>query len=221
MGVLICERDPPRRLSRHITLIRERIAYPLLQAYIEGYLQAMLDRTFRQDYLRVKLSNDQVILKNLPPNSRLTSEIIEETRNFLIGEGLIEGDSHAAVARSRRFRGEDNSLLPIARALAEQLVIVIIVHKLHVRACQLLHLRTSEKEKPLPVEKPLPLPEEHKPKKEGGGNIRSIIRKGAFHLALSSALAWVDGRLCRRIPNPFMRKIVSAFILSFVTERRL
>jgi hypothetical protein len=77
----------------------------------------MLDRTFRQDYLRVKLSNDQVVLKNLPPNSRLTSEIIEETRNFLIGEGLIEGDSHAAVARSRRFRGEqDNSLLPILRS---------------------------------------------------------------------------------------------------------
>jgi hypothetical protein len=181
----------------------------------------MLDRTFRQDYLRVKLSNDQVVLKNLPPNSRLTSEIIEETRNFLIGEGLIEGDSHAAVARSRRFRGEqDNSLLPILRALAEQLVIVVIVHKLHVRACQLLHLRTSEKKKPVQEEKPV-LPKEEKTKKEGGGNIRSIVQKGALHLALSSGLAWIDGRLCRRIPNSFARKIVSAFILSFVTERRL
>lgn len=31
-----------------------------MQVYIEGYLQAMLDALFKQDYLRVKVSDDQV-----------------------------------------------------------------------------------------------------------------------------------------------------------------
>jgi hypothetical protein len=31
-----------------------------VQVYIEGYLQAMLDALFKQDYLRVKVSDDQV-----------------------------------------------------------------------------------------------------------------------------------------------------------------
>lgn len=33
---------------------------------------------------------------------------------------------------------------------------------------------------------------------------------------LSSVLAYLNGRLCRRIPNPITRRIVSGFMLSFV-----
>lgn len=36
-----------------------------LQLYIEGYLQAMLDTMYRQEYLRVKVIDDQVNFKNL------------------------------------------------------------------------------------------------------------------------------------------------------------
>lgn len=36
-----------------------------LQLYIEGYLQAMLDTMYRQEYLRVKVIDDQVKFQEL------------------------------------------------------------------------------------------------------------------------------------------------------------
>jgi hypothetical protein len=39
-----------------------------VQVYIEGYLQAMLDALFKQDYLRVKVSDDQVSVNLLFKN---------------------------------------------------------------------------------------------------------------------------------------------------------
>lgn len=35
----------------------------LLQLYIEGYIQAMLDTVYRQEYLRVRVIDNQVIVK--------------------------------------------------------------------------------------------------------------------------------------------------------------
>ncbi len=32
----------------------------IVQVYIEGYLQAMLDSQFRQDYLKVKVTDEEV-----------------------------------------------------------------------------------------------------------------------------------------------------------------
>lgn len=33
-----------------------------MQLYIEGYLQAMLDTIYKQEYLRVRVIDDQVLL---------------------------------------------------------------------------------------------------------------------------------------------------------------
>ena len=63
------------------------------ELYIGGYLQAMLDALFKQNYLRVKVVDDQVLLKNLPPNTILMNEIKQCVKNFLIGEGLLAGES--------------------------------------------------------------------------------------------------------------------------------
>jgi hypothetical protein len=38
-----------------------RYSFGILQLYVEGYLQAMLDTTYRQEYLRVRVIDDQVI----------------------------------------------------------------------------------------------------------------------------------------------------------------
>jgi len=38
-------------------------------------------------------------------------------------------------------------------------------------------------------------------------------------LAVSGMVAYVDGRLCRHIPNPIARRIVSGFLLSFIENR--
>jgi hypothetical protein len=36
---------------------------------------------------------------------------------------------------------------------------------------------------------------------------------------LSGVVAYVDGRLCRHIPNPIARRIVSGFLLSFLDRK--
>lgn len=36
------------------------VSQPIFQAYVEGYLQAMVDNLFKQEYLRVKISVDEV-----------------------------------------------------------------------------------------------------------------------------------------------------------------
>lgn len=101
------------------------------QLYIEGYLQAMLDVMYKQEYLRVRVIDDlvtslclfafalytlhvliivgtlpfQVFLKNLPPNSALINEIVENVKAFLVSKALLKGD--ASTVRSwRRLRNE-------------------------------------------------------------------------------------------------------------------
>lgn len=51
-------------------------------------------------------------------------------------------------------------------------------------------------------------------KKPQGGKIRVV---GGF--LLSGVVAYVDGRLCRHIPNPIARRIVSGFLLSFLDRK--
>lgn len=41
-------------------------------------------------------------------------------------------------------------------------------------------------------------------------------RIGKF--VLSGIVAYIDGRLCRNIPNPLARRIVSGFLLSFLDQ---
>jgi hypothetical protein len=42
------------------------------------------------------------------------------------------------------------------------------------------------------------------------------VRHAVTNFVISSALAYLDGRLCRHIPNTLVRRIVSGFLLSFV-----
>jgi hypothetical protein len=52
----------------------------------------------------------QVFLKNLPPNSALINEIVENVKSFLVSKGLLKGD--ASTVRSwRRLRNEPVSFL--------------------------------------------------------------------------------------------------------------
>uniref|UniRef100_A0A0E0FDV9 Vacuolar protein sorting-associated protein 13 VPS13 adaptor binding domain-containing protein n=1 Tax=Oryza meridionalis TaxID=40149 RepID=A0A0E0FDV9_9ORYZ len=78
----------------------------LNELYIEGYLQAMLDVMYKQEYLRIRVIDDQVILKNLPPNSALINEIVD---NAAGGNGFLEAnpadESGPAVARIGLSRG--------------------------------------------------------------------------------------------------------------------
>ncbi|KAL3690687.1 hypothetical protein R1sor_004338 [Riccia sorocarpa] len=195
------------------------------EAYIEGYLQAMLDALFKQNYLRVKVIDDQVILKNLPPNTTLMDEIISCVRNFLIGEGLLAGETSAAALSSlRRLRGENERRIgPTLIALCEQLLVIIVVRSLRRQTIRLLHQKNihviGEDEPASPKPDSLATSEEQKPKeeqKEGGFFTGINYKRAVTSFFISSALAYVDGRICRHIPNPLVRRIVSGFLLSFV-----
>ena len=48
--------------------------------------------------------------------------------------------------------------------------------------------------------------------------VRFIWRWGIGRFVLSGIVAYVDGRLCRCIPNPVARRIVSGFLLTFLDK---
>lgn len=54
------------------------------------------------------------------------------------------------------------------------------------------------------------------PSGEEQPRVRFIWKWGVGQFVLSGVLAYVDGRLCRCIPNPIVRRIVSGFLLSFL-----
>ncbi|KAJ6678511.1 VACUOLAR PROTEIN SORTING-ASSOCIATED PROTEIN VPS13 [Salix viminalis] len=76
------------------------------ELYVEGYLQAMLDTMYRQEYLRVRVIDDQVFLKNLPPNSALIDEIMDRVKGFLVSKGLLKGDPSTSSRPLRHLQGE-------------------------------------------------------------------------------------------------------------------
>lgn len=54
----------------------------------------------------------------------------------------------------------------------------------------------------------------------GGGALVKRSRLWTVgRFAASGVVAYVDGRLCRHIPNPIARRIVSGFLLSFIDRR--
>lgn len=48
--------------------------------------------------------------------------------------------------------------------------------------------------------------------------VKFTWRWGIVKFVLSGVVAYVDGRLCRNIPNPLARRIVSGFLLSFLDK---
>ncbi|XP_019264493.1 PREDICTED: uncharacterized protein LOC109242119 [Nicotiana attenuata] len=70
------------------------------ELYIEGYLQAMLDTLYKQEYLTVRVIDNQVILKNLPPSSSLIEETVERVKGFLVSKALLKGDPSIASRSS-------------------------------------------------------------------------------------------------------------------------
>ncbi|KAH9301469.1 hypothetical protein KI387_013052, partial [Taxus chinensis] len=185
------------------------------EMYIEGYLQAMLDALFRQVYLKVKVVDDQVILKNLPPNSALIDDIIKCTKNFLIGEGLLASESSLAGYSLRQLKGDSEwKVGPQLKALFEQLLIIFTIRALRRQTWKILGMGDSSV-------KSTTAKQSSKDQENGGLSSGSSShqvkeskeqdkqgpRSALKNLLISSALAYVDGRLCRHIPNAIVRRI--------------
>ncbi|XP_047048194.1 uncharacterized protein LOC124653172 isoform X1 [Lolium rigidum] len=207
LGQAIMEGGPDRKIKL------DRSA-GLDELYIEGYLQAMLEVMYKQEYLRVRVVDDQVFLKNLPPNSALINEIVENVKSFLVSKGLLKGD--ASTVRSwRRLRNEPEwKIAPTVITLCEHLFVGFAVRVLHREATKAIAEITSKVK-------------QSSTGSEGGAESSSsegaLVKRGRLwtvgRFAASGVVAYVDGRLCRHIPNPIARRIVSGFLLSFIERR--
>eukprot|EP00268_Persea_americana_P036760 TRINITY_DN3627_c0_g1_i4.p1 TRINITY_DN3627_c0_g1~~TRINITY_DN3627_c0_g1_i4.p1 ORF type:complete len:507 (+),score=82.61 TRINITY_DN3627_c0_g1_i4:854-2374(+) len=184
------------------------------ELYIEGYLQAMLDVIYKQEYLRVRVIEDQVILKNLPPNSSLINEIMEHVKSFLMSKALLQGKPSMSSSPLRHLQGESEwKIGPTVLTLCEHLFVSFSIRMLRKQANKLI-AGTKWKGKSVAAEGAGSeiVVSSSQEKKQGKIN----LNRGVTKFLLSGVVAYIDGRLCRCIPNAIARRIVSGFLLSFL-----
>lgn len=92
--------------------------------------------------------------------------------------------------------------------LCEHLFVHYAIHILHQEASKfLVGIRSKTKKDGDEGESPEAGPEKHTRK-------QAVVK-----FVLSGIVAYMDGRLCRHIPNPIARRIVSGFLLSFLDQK--
>lgn len=183
------------------------------ELYIEGYLQAMLDTIYKQEYLRVRVVDNQVVLKNLPPNSSLIEEIVDRVKSFLVSKGLLKGGASTSHSL-RHLRGESEwQIGPTILTLCEHLFVSFAIRGLRKQAGKVMS-RFKLKVKSEASDQKAIVPGSAS-KQE---NMKLVWKWGIGKFVLSGIVAYLDGRLCRCIPNPIARRIVSGFLLSFLDQ---
>ncbi|XP_077214791.1 vacuolar protein sorting-associated protein, putative (DUF1162) isoform X2 [Tasmannia lanceolata] len=203
LGTAVLEGGPDRKIKL------DRSA-GVDEHYIEGYLQAMLDVIYKQEYLRVRVIDDQVILKNLPPNSSIINEIVERVNRFLVSKSLLKGEPSMTNRPLRHLRGESEwKIGPTVLTLCEHLFVSYVIRMLRKQVGKFIT--------------------RIKWKGRSGGNDKgmeivlsssnTLIQKwGIGKFVVTGLVAYLDGRLCRSIPNVIARRIVSGFLLSFLDK---
>ncbi|KFK40709.1 hypothetical protein AALP_AA2G031100 [Arabis alpina] len=191
------------------------------ELYIEGYLQAMLDTMYRQEYLRVKVIDDQVFLKNLPPSNSLIDEMIDRVKDFLESRGLLKGDPSSSRPHRRLHGDKEWKIGPTVMTLCEHLFVSFAIRILKQHATKVISgLRPKKEEAEAETNDTgssssaiVPVLSDNKKKK-----MKFMWRSGVANFVASGIVAYIDGRLCRQIPNPIARRIVSGFLLSFLDQ---
>ncbi|WCJ31023.1 hypothetical protein M5689_012541 [Euphorbia peplus] len=182
------------------------------ELYIEGYLQAMLDTMYRQEYLRVRVINDLVVLKNLPPSSTLIEEIMDHVKGFLVSVALLKGDPSSSSRSLRHLRGDNEwKILPTVITLCEHLFVSFAIRMLRKQTGKLTaNIKWEKQSEGGAEEKAIVI--------AGDKKVKFMWKWGIGKFIFSGILAYIDGRLCRGIPNPVARRIVSGYLLSFLDK---
>ncbi|KAJ0097654.1 hypothetical protein Patl1_28814 [Pistacia atlantica] len=200
--------------DRKIKLDRTPGVDEVTNLYIEGYLQAMLDTMYRQEYLRVRVIDNQVFLKNLPPNNTLIDEIMDRVKGFLESKALLKGDPSRTSQPLRHLRGESEwKIGPTVLTLCEHLFVSFAIRMLRRQADKLLTSIKWKKGSKADNRKAV-VPAQQSAEEEH--NMKFIWKWGIGKFVFSGIIAYIDGRLCRGIPNPVARRIVGGFLLSFL-----
>ncbi|MED6185147.1 hypothetical protein PIB30_118188 [Stylosanthes scabra] len=174
----------------------------------------MLDTVYRQEYLRVRVIDNQVILKNLPPNHTLIHEIMDRVKDFLVSKALLKGDPSSMGLPLRRLRGESEwKIGPTVLTLCEHLFVSFAIRMLRKQANKFIIKIKWGKHSEVESHKDVPAESNKMVQKLG-----FIQKWGIAKFVLSALLAYVDGRLCRSIPNPVARRVVSGFLLSYIDK---
>lgn len=183
------------------------------ELYIEGYLQAMLDTMYKQEYLRVRVIDNQVILKNLPPNTRLVNEIVQRVKEFLVSRALLKGDSGMISRPFHHLRRESEwKIGPTVLTLCEHLFVSFAIRILRKGVARIVvRIPWNKESNSDSQETNLSLVPTGKVPKG-----KFIWTMGIGKFMLSGILAYIDGTLCRNIPCPIVRRIVSGFLLSLL-----
>lgn len=182
------------------------------ELYIEGYLQAMLDTIYKQEYLRVRVVDNQVFLKNLPPNSSLIEEIMERVKSFLVSKALLKGDPSNSQPL-RHLRGHTEwKIGPTVVTLCEHLFVSFAIRFLRKQASKFI-VNMNLKAKFTSNDQKAIVPASSS---KHGSKMNLSMKWGIGKFMFSGVLAYIDGRLCRSIPHPVARRIVSGFVLSFL-----
>lgn len=216
LGAAVMEGGPDRKITLDRTPGVDEI-------YIEGYLQAMLDVMYKQEYLRVRVIDNQVLLKNLPPNSSVINEILESVKSFLVSKALLKGDPSTSSHPFLHLRNENDwKLGPTVLTLCEHLFVSFAVRMLRKQANRFIAGMEWNGKQESGIEEggvEETGRDEDMKQLEKASNSNSSSRTWAVSkFFLSGALAYLDGRLCRHIPNPLARRIVSGFLLSFLDK---
>nr|XP_043638642.1 uncharacterized protein LOC122609764 isoform X2 [Erigeron canadensis] len=183
------------------------------ELYIEGYLQAMLDTMYKHEYLRVRVIDDQVVLKNLPPNSVLIDEIMDHVKGFLISKTLLKGETSSSHPL-HHLRGDNEWRIgPTILTLCEHLFVNFAIGWLRKQASELTSKIKWEGKFNAGDEQAIV--QVSTPKQQSKA---SVLKWGVGRFVFAGIVAYIDGRLCRSIPNPVARRIVSGFVLSFLDK---
>lgn len=105
------------------------------------------------------------------------------------------------------------SVGPMVLTLCEHLFVSFAIRLLRARADELLQVVVVKARTKTAATPPEPPPPSSSPGRRAG----RIWAVGGF--VLSGVFAYVDGWLCRRIPNPIVRRIVSGFLLTFLEKK--
>ncbi|GKU99062.1 hypothetical protein SLEP1_g11965 [Rubroshorea leprosula] len=138
---------------------------------------------------------------------------MDRVKGFLISKALLKGDPSATSRPLRHLQGESEwKIGPTIVTLCEHLFVSFAIRMLRKQASKFLPKIKWK----LPVGDALKAVVPAKAEEEQ--KQKFSWKWGFTKFVLSGILAYIDGRLCRSIPNPIARRIVSGFILSYIDK---
>ncbi|CAI5931819.1 unnamed protein product [Closterium sp. NIES-64] len=164
----------------------------------------------------------------------VTSVTISSQKNFLVTEGLLGARRICTLSHTPPDWGPHNARVAVW-ALLEQLAVTLLIRTLRHQTARWLHVKPppgTQADEGAALTPPATAAatgdgrgEEGQGEGRAGGGARERVggvraggrvRAAVSHVVVASVVAYVDGRLCRHIPNAFLRRVVSGFLLSFV-----